>query len=72
MSFTEPSGRTYQTFSDHLLNKQTSDWIVNLLTQREVVVGDGLGCGRSLGPSGHLGEMASEQLQVPAWHSGER
>lgn len=45
MSFTEPTGRTYQTLSDHLLNKQTSEWIVNLFTQRDVVVGDGLGWG---------------------------
>lgn len=32
VSFTEPTGRVYQTFSDHLLHKRTSEWIVNLLT----------------------------------------
>lgn len=64
---------TFQALSDHLLNKQTSEWIVNLLTQRDMVVGDGLGWGyRVWGSSSHLEEMASEQLHVQPWHSMER
>lgn len=58
MSFTIPSARIYQTRSDHLLNKWTSEWVINLLTgTRDTEEG---GSGWQVG----LGTQRSRSLQV--------